>query len=347
MRGVPDIRRPCRALALTCAAAASAFLVAACGPAPQGGPGAGSATASRLPDARLYADPDQRLYGTAAQLRAEGRAAVATGLTTIAQTPAAIWATGQPGEMRQVRQVTLAGTRSHAIPVIVAYNLPGRDACGKFSGSAGPGPAGYLTWINQLAAAIGGGDDIVIVEPDALPDLVRGCPSPEQVAERYRLLRYAMSRLGGLPHAQVYLDAGNPGMFGNPAQLAGPLVRAGLRDGRGFAANVANFQWTAAVVTWSQRLEAALGGGVGAVIDTSRNGNGPYTGSDAPQWCNPPGRAPGPAPRINPGPSGIDAYLWIKDPGASDGPCNGGPAAGQYWAGYAEQLAQGLEQHGG
>ena len=268
-------------------------------------------------------------------------------MTAIAQTPAAIWATGQPGEMQKIRQVTLAGTRAHAIPVIVAYNLPGRDACGKFSGSAGPGPAGYLTWINQLATAIGGGDDIVIVEPDALPDIVRGCPRPEQAAERYRLLRYAMSRLGGLPHAQVYLDAGNPGMFGNPARLAGPLAMAGIRYGRGFAANVANFQWTATVVTWSQRLEAALGGGVGAVIDTSRNGNGPYTGPDAPQWCNPPGRAPGPAPRINPGPPGIDAYLWIKDPGASDGPCNGGPAAGQYWAGYAEQLAQGLERHGG
>ena len=43
---------------------------------------------------------------------------------------------------------------------------------------------------------------------------------------------------------------------------------------------------------------------------------------------------------------GVDAYLWIKDPGGSDGPCNGGPAAGQYWAWYAEQLAQGLERHG-
>jgi len=182
----------------------------------------------------------------------------------------------------------------------------------------------------------------VIVEPDALPDIVRGCPSPEQPVPFRGLLRYAMSRLGGLPHARVYLDAGNPGMFGNPARLAGPLVMAGIRSGRGFAANVANFQWTGTVVAWSQRLEAALGGGVGAVIDTSRNGNGPYTGPDAPQWCNPPGRAPGPAPRINPGPPGIDAYLWIKDPGASDGPCNGGPAAGQYWAGYAEQLAQGL-----
>jgi hypothetical protein len=35
-----------------------------------------------------------------------------------------------------------------------------------------------------------------------------------------------------LPHAQVYLDAGNPGMFANPARLAGPLVRAGIRAGR-------------------------------------------------------------------------------------------------------------------
>ncbi len=83
------------------------------------------------------------------------------------------------------------------------------------------------------------------------------------------------------------------------------------------------------MVAWSQRLEVALGGHVGAVIDTSRNGNGPYTGPDAPQWCNPPGRAR--AAPSHPWPAGIDAYLWIKDPGVSDGPCNGGPPRAQYW----------------
>jgi endoglucanase len=129
-------------------------------------------------------------------------------------------------------------------------------------------------------------------------------------------------------------------MFADPAELAGPLVAAGLRDGRGFSANVSNFGWTADLVTWSQKLEHALGGTVGAVIDTSRNGRGPYTGSDAPQWCNPPGRALGPAPRLNPGPAGIDAYLWIKDPGASDGACRGGPPAGQFWPAYAAALTQ-------
>ncbi len=83
-----------------------------------------------------------------------------------------------------------------------------------------------------------------------------------------------------------------------------------------------------------------MGGSTRAVIDTSRNGNGPYTGPDTPQWCNPPGRAPGPAPTLDPGRPGISAYLWVKDPGVSDGPCNGGPAAGQFWLTYALELAQ-------
>jgi endoglucanase len=242
--------------------------------------------------------------------------------------------------MQMVRQVTQAATKAHATAIIVAYNSPDRDVCGKYSSSRSPAKSAYETYINQLAAAIGAGRDIVIVEPDALPDIVRGCLSKTQAAKRYQLLHYAMSRLGRLPHADVYLDAGNPGMFPDPAQLANPLVEAGIRYGRGFSANVSNFQRTATMVEWSQRLEAALGGEVGAVIDTSRNGNGPYTGPDTPQWCNPPGRAPGPTPRVSPGPAGIDAYLWIKDPGVSDGPCNGGPAAGQFWAAYAEGLAK-------
>jgi endoglucanase len=179
--------------------------------------------------------------------------------------------------------------------VIVAYNLPDRDSCGKFSAANGPSEQGYRAWIRQLAAAIGAGHDIVIVEP-------------------------------------------------SPAWLAGPLKRAGIQFGRGFSANVSNFEWTSVMVGWSQRLERALGGNVGAVIDTSRNGSGPYTGGDAPQWCNPPGRSTGPPPRVDPGPAGIDAYLWIKNPGVSDGPCNGGPAAGQFYLQYAMALAQARER---
>jgi endoglucanase len=317
-----------RGLALASVAAAALVTAVACG------------SASTVSAARLYAYSANPLYAPAAGLQAGADHALAAELKTISQTPSGVWATGQPGDIAMVRSVTAAASQAHAIPVIVAYNLPGRDTCGKLSAAPGLSAAGYEQWIGQLAGAIGAGHDIVIVEPDGLPDIVRGCLSPAASAERYQLLRYAMKALGGLPHTRVYLDAGNPGMFADPAQLAGPLEAAGLRYGRGFSANVSNFGWTADLVTWSQQLEHALGGPVGAVIDTSRNGRGPYTGSDAPQWCNPPGRALGPAPRLNPGPAGIDAYLWIKDPGASDGACRGGPPAGQYWPAYAAALAQ-------
>jgi endoglucanase len=335
-------RRGWRTAALAAVTTASLLSAAACAPA-SGAQASSGAPAAAVTPTRLYAYPGGPLSAAAAAAKAAGHRSEAAVLKELARTPSGIWLAGEPYDIAEARRVTLAAARARAIPVIVAYNLPDRDACGKLSTAPRRTAAGYEQWISRLAAAIGTGHDIVIVEPDGLPDIVRGCLSPAQARVRYGLLRYAMRRLGALPHARVYLDAGNPGMFGDPAQLVGPLERAGIRYGRGFSANVSNFQWTADAVTWSQQLEHALGGRVGAVIDTSRNGNGPYTGADAPQWCNPPGRALGPAPRLDPGPAGIDAYLWVKDPGASDGRCNGGPAAGQFWPEYAVGLARAMD----
>jgi endoglucanase len=288
----------------------------------------------------LYADPGTALFADAATLSKDGQAAEAADVLALAKEPAAFWAAGQSGEMQQVSELTAAAAKLDEIPVIVAYNLPDRDACGKYSASAGHGAAVYMSWVNQLAAAIGSGDDIVIVEPDAVPDIVKGCLAGSAVTERYQLLNYAMTRLASLPHAQVYLDAGNPGEDLSSAELASDLKQAGISHGKGFSANVSNFQWTDYVVKWSQQLESDIGGSVSAVVDTSRNGNGPYTGSDTPQWCNPPGRAPGPTPTLVTRASGISAYLWVKDPGTSDGTCNGGPAAGDFWPAYALELAE-------
>jgi endoglucanase len=338
MSEFPLLRRRCQRLLALALAAAGPLLAAACGAAPP------AALPPHAAPTRLYTDPGNPLFTAAKTWNNGGRQAEAAALKAVAEQPAGIWAAGQPGETLSIRRVMRAAARAHAIPVIVAYNLPDRDNCGQFSAASGPTAPGYRDWISQLAAAIGTADSIVIVEPDGLPDIVRGCLSLAQAAERYQLLRYAMAQLGALPRARVYLDAGNPGMFPHPAQLAAPLKQAGIRYGRGFSANVSNFQWTAHVVTWSQELDRALGGTTRAVIDTSRNGRGPYTGPAAPQWCNPPGRALGPAPRLHPGPASIDAYLWIKDPGASDGPCNGGPPAGQYWPQYALALAQASHQ---
>ena len=66
------------------------------------------------------------------------------------------------------------------------------------------------------------------------------------------------------------------------------------------------------------------------VIDTSRNGVGPWRPPPPPRypdpqdWCNPPGRSVGTAPTLDTGEPLIDAYLWVKIPGESDGECTRG-----------------------
>ena len=65
------------------------------------------------------------------------------------------------------------------------------------------------------------------------------------------------------------------------------------------------------------------------VIDTSRNGQGPWDwaaagysdAGTAQDWCNPPGRGLGIAPTTDTENDLVDAYLWIKVPGESDGSC--------------------------
>ena len=93
------------------------------------------------------------------------------------------------------------------------------------------------------------------------------------------------------------------------------------------------------------------------VLDTSRNGQGPWTvpaGASYPDpevWCNPPGRGVGALPTTSVADPLIDAYLWIKVPGESDGKCYRGtggpldpargmedPAAGQWFVEQAREL---------
>lgn len=96
------------------------------------------------------------------------------------------------------------------------------------------------------------------------------------------------------------------------------------------------------------------------VVDTSRNGQGPWTPSasypDPQDWCNPPGRGAGVRATTDTGNDLIDAFLWVKVPGESDGQCNRGlgppgttvdpewgvidPAAGEWFPQQALQLAE-------
>ena len=120
--------------------------------------------------------------------------------------------------------------------------------------------------------------------------------------------------------------------------MAKRLIRAGVRQARGFSVNVASFVRTDLEKKYAKRILKALRKrGVGRkhfVMDTSRNGNGQRNGND---WCNPLYARLGRSPRVV-ARRKLDAYLWVKSPGESDGYCNGGPYAGAWWPEYALRL---------
>ena len=296
---------------------------------------------SPLSGRSLYVNPANPAALEARRLLAQGNTHDAGLLQRIATRPVGTWfASESPQLEAQVAALANAANARHKLALIVAYYLPQRDCGAGYSSGGAPTPSAYLDWIGRIAAGIGSGRAIVILEPDAVPDIVAGCLNTNAVHERLELLQQAIAALKRDPGVLVYLDAGNAGWIKPSSKLLAPLRAAGLAEADGFALNVANFESTAASIGYGKALSRKLHG-AHFVIDTSRNGNGvDRDPADKPTWCNPPGRALGQPPTTRTGVAGVDAFLWIKPPGASDGNCRpGAPPAGQWWAQYALQLA--------
>jgi endoglucanase len=285
-----------------------------------------------LAGARLYVDPYSNAKKTADAWRAS-RPADAASMDLLAARPQAEWIGDWSGDVRAAvnARVTTA-TATGALPVLIAYNIPVRD-CNSYSAGGATSADAYRVWIRAFAAGLSGRKTVVVLEPDALAGI--GCLSSTRQAERIALLNDAVSVLAG-GGALVYLDAGHA-RWQSVATIAQRLRDAGVAGAAGFALNVSNFIDTAESIAYGSAVRASLGGAVGFLVDTSRNGVGPdATG----EWCNPAGRALGPAPTADAGLEGVHALLYLKRPGESDGSCNGGPAAGVWWADYALGLAQ-------
>ncbi|CAL9472085.1 glycoside hydrolase family 6 protein [Streptomyces griseomycini] len=285
----------------------------------------------------FWVNPDGTAAQQVAALEKAGKEAEARQIRKIAEQPVGEWISPENPE-EQARGFTEAADEAGRTALLVLYNIPHRD-CGQYSqGGAADGDA-YRAFVDGVAKGIGDRPATVILEPDAVLHLVDGC-TPEQFhEERYDLLKGAVAKLKGLENTKVYLDAGNAG-WGNPDQIFEPLKRAGIDQADGFSVNVSNFYSTEDSIAYGKQLSAKVGGKP-FVIDTSRNGNGPYTGGAADErWCNPPGRALGETPTVKTADPLVDAYLWVKRPGESDGECKGGPRAGQWWADYALKLAR-------
>src|SRR5579859_6382035 len=70
--------------------------------------------------------------------------------------PRAVWFTsGTPAQVQQqVRQTMAEAAFERAVPVLVAYDIPGRD-CAQYSAGGALTQADYEAWINGFAAGVG------------------------------------------------------------------------------------------------------------------------------------------------------------------------------------------------
>lgn len=252
--------------------------------------------------------------------------------TNIASRPIGRWfGTGSTGSA--VASYVGKADSHDKLPVVVAYNLPGRDACGGESAGGAGGVAEYKTWISTFAAAIADRPAVVVIEPDALGDF--SCMTQTAIDERLDMLRYATEMFQEkAPNTWAYLDGGNAG-WTSAATMAPRLDAAGVDNVRGFSVNVSNYYSNSASLTYGNAVNAELGGTAHFVVDTSRNGNGSNG-----EWCNPAGRKLGTPPQTG---GGAEMLLWVKTPGNSDGECGIAPTtpAGVFSPDLAMRLING------
>jgi endoglucanase len=188
-------------------------------------------------------------------------------LTAMESVPSAVWLDGEtsaqaaePGNQgweqadadvtRQVRLTLATASLEHAVPVFVAYNIPGRD-CSEYSAGGAPTDAAYDAWIDAIGGALGNAKAVVLEEPDALANLPGYCGSAYASAfpditntTRVGDIRYAVSTLEKDPSISLYLDAGNSG-WQNAGGMAETLTAADIQQTQGFVLNISNYQYDA------------------------------------------------------------------------------------------------------
>jgi endoglucanase len=220
------------------------------------------------PGTRFYTPPPaQGSVQQILQLIKSGQLKNAGLITAMETVPSAVWLDGEtaaqaaePGNLgseqadadtaRQVRLTLAAASLEHAVPIFVAYNIPGRD-CSEYSAGGAPTDAAYDAWIDAIGGALGDAKAVVLEEPDALANLPGYCGSAYSAAfpgitntTRVGDIRYAVTTLENDPNISLYLDGGNSG-WQNVGGMAETLTAADVQQSQGFFLNVSNYQYDA------------------------------------------------------------------------------------------------------
>ncbi len=256
-------RRVMQAVTLIASIAAAAAALGAASP---------SVSASTLgghdlaPGTRFYVPPPaQGSVQQILQLIGSGQIKNAGLIAAMESLPSAVWLDGEtaaqaaePGNLgseqadadvaRQVRQTLFAASLQHAVPIFVAYNIPGRD-CSEYSAGGAPSDTAYDAWIDSITNALGDAAAVVLEEPDALANLPGYCGSAyaaefPDITNTTRIddIRYAVATLETDPNISLYLDGGNSD-WQNVGGMAETLVAADVQQAQGFFLNVSNYQY--------------------------------------------------------------------------------------------------------
>ncbi|AKN71712.1 glycoside hydrolase [Streptomyces sp. PBH53] len=233
-------RRPRRRAAAAVAAALTAFAALTATQA-QAAPTRNTLT----PATEFYVDPHGKAARQALVDFRNGDIDNGVNMARLASWPQAEWFTeGTPDEVRaKVGKLVRRARAVGRTPVLVAYNVPGRD-CTQYSSGGAASSAAYRQWIDAFAAGIGTGEAVVVVEPDGTALLPEDCgpaadPTGALTDARIADLAYAVKTLKAKPRTTVYLDAGNV-QWRPVGEMAQRLLDAGVRYGDGFALNVSN-----------------------------------------------------------------------------------------------------------
>jgi endoglucanase len=218
------------------------------------------------PDTRFYVPlPAQGSVQQILQLIESGQLKKAGLIAAMEAVPSAVWLDGEtaaqaaePGNLgweqadadvaRQVRLTLVAASLQDAVPIFVAYNIPGRD-CSQYSAGGAPSDAAYDAWIDSISNALGNARAVVLEEPDALANLPGYCGSAYAsefpgITNTTRIddISYAVATLENDPNINLYLDAGNSD-WQNVGGMAETLVAADVQQAQGFFLNVSNYQY--------------------------------------------------------------------------------------------------------
>jgi endoglucanase len=226
--------------------------IAACvGAAMTATAGAGPPSTGRTlaANTRFYVDPGSEAAHQAVTDLLHRDLSGAAAMAKLATWPEAAWFTGgTPADVNeQVRTLVRHAAAQHAVPVLVAYDIPLRD-CSQYSAGGAQSDADYQAWIAALANGLGTNKAVVILEPDALANLPSDCgpttdPTGTISAARIADIRYAIGVLEAQPGTSVYLDAGHS-QWHAVGDMAARLIQAGVAQAQGFFLNVSNFEPT-------------------------------------------------------------------------------------------------------